>query len=330
MLASNATAQQPVRPTLPALNTQTTRQVLSPEYEIENFRTILSIIIHRGEDDMRSGQRLMPSVILTDGSVIPVKQNDVPLQSHEIFSHEGGNVGLTYDRYAKQAKTGSINNIRFDGRPNRIHQVEVLYYEENRPPLAGDDNFDIDSVQIKYSVLDKKANRIIESKTLQVRNSKKNFRLTGSGVVFSHVINPALVYPRQLATEEFTPGIKFKLLNGADGMKPGYTMAKLLIELKTGGVMEADISGATKGYFYIAQRTNVRAKWTDIRRIGIRYIYPSNMFDRDDWTLRGLAVEYDSFYKGPVRIYTNWDLNMTFNGDGQGTTWWSPVLNLNP
>lgn len=321
-------AQQPGRPILPVVKNQTMQEALSPQYEIENFRTVLSIIIHRGEDDMRNGQRLMPSVILTDGTVISLKQNDLPLFSHEIFAHEGGYVGFTYDRFAKQAKIGSINNIRFDGKPNRIHAIEVLFFEETRPPLAGEDNFDIDSVQIKYSVIDKKANRVIQSGTFNV-SSQKHYRLTGSGVLFSHVFNPVLSYAKQLATEEFTPGIKFKLLNGADGMKVGYSMAKFLVEMKSGGVMEADITGATKGYSFLVQKTNVKIKWNDIRRIGIRYIYPSNLFDRDDWTLKGLAVEYDSFYKGSIRIYTNWNLNTTFNGDGQGTTWWSPVLNLN-
>ncbi|HAN65973.1 MAG TPA: hypothetical protein DCQ34_06765 [Chitinophagaceae bacterium] len=307
----------------------TNRQVLSTQYELDNFETTVNVRIRRGEDGLRPGQMVHAMLQLTDGRVIRATQNDIPISAEKIFEFSGGTIPINNDRFRNQSEYGNIGPFTFRGRSSRIQSLQLVIYEQGRMPSETPDNFDVAGIEMKAFVTDIKQTpkRIVESSRTILNETYSGLRVFGSGVLLTRELRPKGTY-LPLQKDEVPPPLKFYLLTGGDAMKSGFSHAKFLVELKSGGILETDIRGATRSNYLLIGQTSTNIKWHDIKRIGIRYIYPSNMFDRDDWLLSGLAVDYDSFYVGPIRIFTDWKLNKTFNGDGQGTTWWSPVLNL--
>jgi len=306
----------------------TSDQLLTQEqYELKYYSTSLIIKLKRGADDIRSvGQLLNATVIFTDGTTQKVKFN-VDVSPLNVFKYEPKKVG-GYDvpnQYEPSSEWGSLG-LTFTGSEKRIHKVEVYIFENSRLPIDNEDNCDITTMELVVTTTDTKTNynkarnKVIYTKIFERR------RVNGSGVLLSDVINPLKPFPSRVKTDMPTY-VAFSIMNSGDGMKGGYSQAKFLVELKSGGVLETDIPNGTKAYYFIRGKTTQAVKWEDIKRIGVRYIYPSNAFDRDDWVIRGLAVDYDSPFLGPVRIFTDWT-EKRINGDGSGTTWWSGNLSL--
>jgi hypothetical protein len=154
---------------------------------------------------------------------------------------------------------------------------------------------------------------------------------------WENYISPAIEIPAEILRLNgyiYTPA-----LAAGDGSK--MYPAENYILLKAGGEIYKTENmilqiGAYHMIYEYSYLPHVQVKWNDITSVGFKYKYGDHgAFDRDDFSIRGIAVNFRPWiHRGADSIYNelffrkfqfyNPNVLVKLNGDGEGTEAWSP------
>jgi len=321
----------PVKPGLAAVISNSPWADTAKHYEGEFTAKIMV-----GDDGLRYDSDIKMNLILPNGMLIELnKKNGYVMVgsppnrlTHYTFKSKK-------QQFVTSLQAGSVELVHFR-RPLNTHErgrpVDELEYNHADP-----DKWNFEGIEIT-------------GKITYTNPVTKEQRVVAQGDVFHKVVHQVISYGYW---ENFIgPSIEIPAeilrLNGyvyapalaaGDGSKMSPSEHTIL--LKAGGniykwgniIQKIDAYHIFNEYSYLP---GVQVKWNDITNVGFKYKYGDHgPFDRDDFSVRGVAVNfrpwvygvadsiYNELYFRKFRFYKP-DVLVKLNGDGEGEKAWSP------